>query len=520
MSLIYVPERKIQSNFSPDFPVEVNRGNPLAEGLRALFLPAVTNYDLASGLPFSTYGTPPTIITSSGKALLGSTSGTAYAGLYASDQTSTGIYSKTYDVSAPPITLFGLGYGIQNTSDAFIVRGNGSGVPAYSAGVYYGSANGGRAQVKTSGGSITFTAAADVFDVTKPTLIVLSIGATTTRMRAGYVGSILDSPADQPTPSGNFYYEYSDIYRCLSVAGNFTAAAGVLMSGMVVGRAWGDAEIQSFFDKPFQLLRPKSKSIWGAVSSGGGGTTLALASNTTAQSSSSAALTINIAPSASTSSQSNSNAALTIAEQLAATTANQDSSSAMLGIATALATSSSNQSASNAQLGISIPLTANIGNQASSSATLTAAGSAALGSATANQAVSNAALTIGTPLNAQTAAQSGSVANPIIPVALVATAQSIGTATPALSLQIAVSSQVANQALANAALGIAMPLATQTANMAYATALLTAGALAPSGILDADYRWTVATRGSVWRLNGRQDFVHIPQRGTAWRERH
>ncbi len=515
MGLIYVPERKIQSNFSPDFPIEVNRENPLAEDLRALFLPAVTNYDLASGLPFSTDGTPSTVITISGKALLGS-SGAAYNGLYASDQTSTGIYSKTYDVSAPPITLFGLGYGIQNNGDAFILRGNGSGVPAYSAGVYYGSSNGGLAQVRTSGGSILFAPTVSVFDVTKPTVIVLSIGATTTRMRAGYIGSILDSPADQPTPSGNFYYEYNDIYRCLSVAGAYAMAAGVLMSGMVVGRAWGDLEIQSFFNNPFQLLRPKSKSIGAAVSGGAS----ALASNTTAQSSSSAGLTINIAPGASTSAQSSSNAALTITEQLAATTANQDGSNATLGIATALAATSSNQSASNAQLGISIPLAASTGNQASSSATLTAAGSAALGSATANQAVSNAALTIGTALNAQTAAQSGSAANPIIPVALVATAQSIGTATPALSLQIAVSSQVANQALGKTALGIAMPLATQTANLGYATALLTAGALAPSGILDADYRWTVASRGSIWRLNGRQDFVHIPQRGTTWRERH
>ena len=160
-----------------------------------------------------------------------------------------------YDKSAPPLTIFGIGRVTANSLDVFISRGNGSGIPAWSVGGWYGTYRGAYGQVKTSGGSIAFQPLAAFLDPsTRPVVSVLTVGVATTTIYCAYMGSaeILDERS-QSTPSGDFYYESGDNFRCVSVGGRFSAATPFVMAG-AASTEWSKEKVLRFISNPWSVF--------------------------------------------------------------------------------------------------------------------------------------------------------------------------------------------------------------------------------------------------------------------------
>lgn len=236
----------------PQWAAQIDWSNPLTKGLAALFCGG-DGFDLVNRIQFTKSGAPTREALACGVTIKSNNSGNPYDGFYAPELAQNSRSDKLYDPVAPPITLFIVGNGKSgvNTGSG-LIRGNGSGPPSF--GVYFwdGSFNGASLAVRTTGGQIySPTPGGQISTASGTHVAVLSIGPTTTTLYCDKTQKDTYS-----TPSGNFYYEYSDEQRVLSVGGSYACAGGNIgLAGMIVGKAWSDRDAFDFIANPWQLIK-------------------------------------------------------------------------------------------------------------------------------------------------------------------------------------------------------------------------------------------------------------------------
>lgn len=234
----------------------IDRSNPLTRGLRALFVGS-SGFELVNGILFSKNGSPSSVPNIAGGSLRSSAGGGSYDGWYAPEQTSGSRSDRLYNPTAPPVTLFVIAKSVGNAS-AGIGRGNGSPDEAWSVGLWEGAAQGAHGSINCSTATVLQPASNYFASTARPGVAVLSIGAANyTLWGASYGAAAFAQEDTGSTPSGNFYYEYSDQYRCLSYGSSFKRQSGdVNMGGMIAGVAWSKAQALSFLANPWQLFEP------------------------------------------------------------------------------------------------------------------------------------------------------------------------------------------------------------------------------------------------------------------------
>lgn len=241
------------SSKQPQQVPRISRTNALSRNIRALFIGG-SGREIVNGLEFTKNGSPTVSANINGVVSSGSATGSGYDGFYAPQQSSGSQSSALYDPLAPPITLFIVGNSLSGVnSGSGIGRCNGSGLASFALFFWDGSVKGAGAYVRTSGGTLVIYPGEVFSTLTGKNVAVLSIGVSETNL---YTNRIAKSTFT--TPSGNFYYEYNDIYRCLSFLGGYTFGGGsIALAGMVVGEAWDDAKALNFIDNPWQIFEPQ-----------------------------------------------------------------------------------------------------------------------------------------------------------------------------------------------------------------------------------------------------------------------
>jgi len=231
----------------------IDWGNPLTKKLSVLFVGG-DGREIVNGVQFLKSGSPLNTVGQSGRCLRGVNGGASYDGFYPPETAQNSRSDKLYAPIAPPVTLFIVGSGKSGSNlGAALIRGNGSGTPAFALAFWDGTFRGASVALRTSGGSISVTSPS----TTSPNSVVggvhvavAVIGKTTTTVYCD--GFQKDSFS---TPSGNFYYEYSDSYRCLSTVGGYVYGGGDLaMSGAVFGEEWSEKQVLDFIANPWQVF--------------------------------------------------------------------------------------------------------------------------------------------------------------------------------------------------------------------------------------------------------------------------
>ena len=247
--------RRVPWTRQPPYPVGIDRANPLTGGIAALFVGG-DGFEQVNKVQFLKSGSPVNTLCNSGKCVRTATAGGSYDGWYAPNTAQNSRIEKLYDPIAPPVTLFIVGSAKSATNNgAGLVRANGSGTPSFSIAFWDGTFRGASTAVRTSGGSIAITTPTPQTpnsSVGGTHVAVVVIGKTTTTV---YCDNFQKDSFS--TPSGNFYYEYSDQYRCLSFGGAYIKAGGDLsMAGAVYGKEWSESQVRSFIKNPWQIFEP------------------------------------------------------------------------------------------------------------------------------------------------------------------------------------------------------------------------------------------------------------------------
>lgn len=231
----------------------IDWSNPLTKKLSALFVGG-NGREIVNGVQFLKNGSPIDTVGHSGRCLRGVNPGISYDGFYPPETAQNSRSDRLYSPIAPPITLFLVGTGKSGVNrGAALCRGNGSGTSSFSLAFWDGTFRGASIEVKTSGGSISTTTpstAAPNSVVGGAHVAVAVIGKTTTTV---FCDSFQKDSFS--TPSGNFYYEYADPYRCLSVGGGFSFGGGdVAMCGAIFGEEWSEKQARDFIANPWQIF--------------------------------------------------------------------------------------------------------------------------------------------------------------------------------------------------------------------------------------------------------------------------
>lgn len=231
----------------------IDWSNPLTRKLGALFVGG-DGREIVNNIQFLKNGSPLNAVGNSGRCVRGVNPGGSYDGFYPPETAQNSRSDKLYSPIAPPVTLFLVGTGKSGVNlGATLCRGNGSGTPAFSLAFWDGTARGASIQVRTSGGSIlpfapSTTTPNSVVGGTHVAVAV--IGKTTTTVFCDSFQKDVFS-----TPSGNFYYEYADPYRCLSVGGGYSYGGGdVAMCGAIFGEEWSEKQARDFIANPWQIF--------------------------------------------------------------------------------------------------------------------------------------------------------------------------------------------------------------------------------------------------------------------------
>lgn len=267
MSLIIRPPWTRQ----PQQAVEIDWSNQFWGGQKPLFLHSQScgPFDLVNNTPLVVNGAPGRLIGSSGIALSSQSSGVSYDGLRVPEVVSGSRSDRLYNKAAPPLTLLTISVANGN-AQLSLMRSNGSGSPAFGCGAWYGSNSGGVGVVRTTGGVLSLQPGGFLFDTrVTPIVTIFSIGPTTTRIFSGPIGTMALHVAEAATPTGNFYYEHGDQYRCLSVGGNYNSFAPASWLGAISATEVSSrAAAESLIRNPWQIFKPQPRRIW-TVPSGG-----------------------------------------------------------------------------------------------------------------------------------------------------------------------------------------------------------------------------------------------------------
>lgn len=248
----FVPLRRTRLNQPTGDGIDWS--NPFTKKLSVLFVGG-DGREIVNGVQFLKSGSPLNSVGQSGRCLSGVNGGASYDGFYPPETSQNSRSDKLYAPVAPPITLFVVGSGKSGSNlGAGLVRGNGSGTPAFALSFWDGTFRGASVSVRTSGGSIsvtTPTTSAPNSVVGGTHVAVAVIGKTTTTVYCD--GFQKDTFS---TPSGNFYYEHNDQYRCLSVGGAYSYGGGdVAMCGAIFGEEWSEKQARDFIANPWQIFQ-------------------------------------------------------------------------------------------------------------------------------------------------------------------------------------------------------------------------------------------------------------------------
>jgi len=270
MANIIVPSRRIWTR-QPQQAVEIDQ----ALNLRPVFayVPGCGPVDLVNKTTLVTNGTPSISATSRGLSLVSQANGVSYSGLRVPETVSGSRSDRLYNKAAPPLTLLTVSLATGNGMLG-LMRSNGSGGPAFGCGAWYGSIGGGVGVFRTTGGIVELIPPEFFFDSRYiPVVTILSIGPTTSRLFSGPLGTRGIQKQTTSTPSGGFYYEHGDIYRCLSVGGNFNSyAPNTLLAAIFDLELTSDSLADSLISNPWQIFRPQVRRSFFDMGAGGGST--------------------------------------------------------------------------------------------------------------------------------------------------------------------------------------------------------------------------------------------------------
>lgn len=271
MTNIIIPSRRTWTR-QPQQPVEIDCSNQFWGGQKPLFLHSQScgPFDLVNNTPLVVNGAPGRLIGSSGIALSSQSSGVSYDGLRVPDVVSGSRSDRLYNKAAPPLTL--LTISVANGNEQLsLMRSNGSGSSAFGCGAWYGSNSGGFGTVRTTGGVLRLEPVGFLFDTrVTPIVTIFSIGPTTTRIFSGPIGTMALHVAEAATPTGNFYYEHGDPYRCLSVGGNYNSFAPASWLGAISATEVSSrAAAESLIRNPWQIFRPQTRRSFFDIGAGG-----------------------------------------------------------------------------------------------------------------------------------------------------------------------------------------------------------------------------------------------------------
>jgi len=246
-----LPSRRTRPPF--DCP-RIDKTNPLTRGMRALFV-GDNGYELVNGLLFNRLGTPTVGSDTAGRLLRCAANGVSYDGYYPPETTAGSRSDTLYNPIAPPITLVCIGRATGNFSCG-IQRANGSGNGSWGCGMYTGTNKGAYGFFRTSSYTLLSPPDALVESIATPGVGIFSIGAANYALWSAPLGaSTLYQETTGATPSGNFYYEYADAYRCMSYGSSFVVAGGdISLGALFVGVAWSKEQAREFLTNPWQLF--------------------------------------------------------------------------------------------------------------------------------------------------------------------------------------------------------------------------------------------------------------------------
>ncbi len=251
MGLIYIPEKKIRRNFKPDYPVELNKDSPFCSALLGCI---ATNspVNLVTGVPLTAVGARITEqITSHGRGFLFSRN------WYLQTETLPAIGTNPYTIFWAGVT--GANYSALSNNFGALV-GDSVNQMALAQGPYGGGV-GNLCGVSnwTTTPSITYAIPANTYTV----LALVRTASSFIFYRDGVqIGTVAITPYSQPASE--------------MIVGSFIASTSywaventTIMAGRVA-RGWSAAEAQSFTLNPYQLLRPKQRTLIFPLSSGSG----------------------------------------------------------------------------------------------------------------------------------------------------------------------------------------------------------------------------------------------------------
>ncbi len=450
MALIQVPDRVIQSNWKPDYPVEINPEHPRAGDLIAACLHNEKNgikvWNLANGTVgnFQSSTAVTRDIESNGRTINFTTASTL--GYYPATITPT----ATYTIMA--LVTFKLGGSIQSFIDddnhpstprVFQFRQNVSNQVEFIA---FNTA--GTAYTLDAPGAITFN---------KPTWCVATLSGLNQAVwmnKAKTTGVITGSP--QSTDS---------VLWCgvSKVSGGTQSLTGSISHWMMFDALLSDAEIENIQDRPFQIYRPKSRDIWVSVA-GSSGSALSGTGTAIADGSATASVAIPIV----SASIATSSGTATISQAIPFTAAS-----------TATATGSGNLTESVAAAGTGT--TSGAGAATISQAISIASNATATATASGNLqlAISMTSSAVATATGSATMATNG---------ALQGTGTATGTGSGTMGMSIALSASAIAQAIGSGSLGISgsfqgtgTATGTGSATMGQAIPMLSASLASVSG---------------------------------------
>lgn len=475
MSHIIVPSRRVWTRQPRNIQGLADRW--VQKSPRAFFLPSLGPVDILNGTGFIP-NNGPSIKGFQGCASIVSTAGSSsYVGFRAPENVSGSRSSKLYDVSAPPLTLISISTANFNSGYA-LMRGNGSGQPAFAAGAWYGSFKGGTGYVRTTSGGIQLAPQTSNFDTSVQLAVtVLSIGPSATNLWCGPIGSGILHAASAATPGGNFYYEYGDAYRCLSIGANYsgfatnTVGAGMFLSefsqddaAALIANPWGLFKARrriSYFDLGAGAGSTLNGSATGAAVAAGAAALaaqVALSAVGVSSATGGAAGAISVPLSATGVEVSSGAAAATATITLSAAALAESAGAAGLSSAVLLAGAAAAQSAGNGQLAVLLAAQAAGVEQSGGSATATGGALGSIAAAGQEQSGGQAVLQVSINLQAAGTETSSGAALATASTAGQLAAQGIGatggTAFPTVRINTAAAGQATT---AGTASGQAIP---------------------------------------------------------------
>jgi hypothetical protein len=245
MGLIYVPERKIQANFKPDFPVEIDWENPLTKGLSLSLLASQSLRDLVTDENWSTFGTAP--VFGVGKRGRDIDASAAYGGVYlASTKVNTAGAAQTHAIVCDFISISGPYAGLLTSANA---AGTSASLTLQDPGAASSFA------IYTSNTTYADTVLADTAPF-GPSVIVISGDVSGCDLYKD--GIVLATSPNVLTAQTN---------SRIVIFGERSASATYASKGRLYfhaswNRRLSAVEKVAFSKNPYQLLRPKQRKLW------------------------------------------------------------------------------------------------------------------------------------------------------------------------------------------------------------------------------------------------------------------